>query len=480
MSEDGYLSFLMGLAPARPQTYLHHKLHSDIAAASATNDNTTDYNALDVYEISAVPAYTLQGLWWVLWLVCLEYVALWWQGAPLPCLHDNVMSMVHGVLYEITKVLVRGTEYGAYTWLWQNYAFLPPMGDSFLAVVALVTLVDLGYYWFHRASHEIMLLWAIHQVHHSSQDLTVSVGMRHSPLQRSFAWVFYLPLALLGVPPSLMLAHAQFNLLFQCWLHTEAVPSLGPLEYVFNTPNHHRVHHGSNKYCLDKNYGGVFIFWDHLFGTFEAPDKEQKIVYGILIQPEFFNPISHQFHYFKSVVKKMRSMDSWRNSFVALIKGPSWQPGAPWTGWDKDKLDVRYPREYMKATATTTTHTYVILHFLATLMLTCRLAAHAGDHQAAVLLYSGSVVAALTSAGMLYNQTWYTPALEVARCVGGLVLCLLVTPPPAAASLLPLLTALYALSIMLWTFKPSLVLCDRPASATPQPADTQQQKSHFE
>ncbi|KAG0726831.1 Alkylglycerol monooxygenase [Chionoecetes opilio] len=477
MSEDGYLSFLTGLGQSTSQNYLHNKLQSDIATAAS--ENSTDWDGVKGEGLRAEPTYTLQGAWWVMWLVCLEYLALWWQKEPLPCLHDNVMSMVHATLYEITKVMMRGMEYGVYMWLWQNYAFLPPLGDSFLAVATLVVLVDLGYYWLHRANHEIMLLWAVHQIHHSSQDLTVAVGMRHSPLQQLFAWVFYLPLALLGVPPSHMLAHAQFNLLYQCWLHTDAVGSLGPLEYVFNTPTHHRIHHGSNKYCLDKNYGGVFIFWDHLFGTFQAPLQDTKTVYGILIQPETFNPISNQFHYFKAAIRKVKSMDSWRDSLVALCKGPSWRPGAPWTGWDKDKIDVCYPREYRKATAIPTTHIYVILHFLATLTLTCRLAAHAGDRQAAVLLYSGSVVAALTAAGMLYDQTWYTRGLEAVRCLGGLVLCVLVAPPAAAASLLPLLAALYALSLLVWLFMPSLVLCGQAVPIT-QPADAQHDKRHTE
>lgn len=479
MSDEGFLSFLTGLGQSGSQHYLHHKLHSDIAAA-ATPDNSSEWDAWKGEGMVVQPTYSLQGAWWLMWLVCLEYMALWWQGAPLPCLHDNVLCMVHATLYEIAKVLVRGLEFGVYTWLWQRYALLPPLGDSFLGVVTLVVLVDLIYYWLHRAAHEITLLWAVHHIHHSSQDLTVAVGLRHSPLQQLFAWVFYLPLALLGVPPSLMLAHAQFNLLYQCWIHTEAVGSLGPLEYVFNTPTHHQVHHGSNIYCLDKNYGGVFIFWDLLFGTFQAPIKEKKIVYGILIQPETFNPLYYQIHYFKAAFRKARSMDTWRNSLLSLIKGPSWVPGAPWTGWDKDKIDVNYPREYKKPTATATTHIYVILHFLATLALTCRLAAHAGDRQAAVLLYSGSVVVALTAAGMLYDQPWYMRGFEATRCLTGLVLCILVAPPAAAAGLLPLLTALYALSLLLWIFMPSLVLCSQPAAATAQPTDTQQTKRHFE
>ncbi|XP_050733445.1 alkylglycerol monooxygenase-like [Eriocheir sinensis] len=464
MSEEGYLSFLLGLAlpgspHSNPHHYLHQKLQSDMSATAP--DNGTDSNAWQGEDTIIEPPYSLQGVWWLLWMVCLEYVALWWQGEALPCLHDNVLCMVHATFYEITKVIVRGLEFGVYTYLWQNYAVLPSLGDSLLAVVALVVAVDLVYYWLHRASHEIMMLWAIHQVHHSSQDLTMAVGMRHSPLQRLFTWVFYLPLAFLGVPPTHMLAHAQFNLLYQCWIHTEAIGSLGPLEYVFNTPTHHQVHHASNKYCLDKNYGGVFIIWDQLFGTFQAQDVSQKTVYGILVQPEKFDPLFNQVFYFRSMVRKAKSMKTWRDAFVAMFKGPSWLPGAPWTGWDHDKPNIHHPREYRKPTATTAVHIYVITHFLATLALTSRLAAHAGDRQAAVLLYSGSVVAALSSAGLMYDQTSWTRKVESGRCLFGLILGFLVAPPTAAANLLPLLFTLYVLSLLLWLWCPSVVMCAR-------------------
>ncbi|KAK3873340.1 hypothetical protein Pcinc_021628 [Petrolisthes cinctipes] len=332
-----------------------------------------------------------------------------------------------------------------------------------MTAIALVILIDLGYYWLHRASHEIMVLWAIHQVHHSSQDFTVAVGLRHSPIQRLFSWVFYLPLAVLGVPPAYMLSHIQFNLLYQCWIHTEAISTLGPLEYIFNTPNHHRVHHGSNLYYLDKNYGGVFIFWDYLFGTFQPPKSDEETVYGILVQPEYFNLIYNQaghthlprVFYFKYVLQKSFNMDNFGNGLAALIKGPSWVPGGPWTGYDENKTIVTADRVYKAAKATLTTHVYIVLHLLAAITITSCLTTLASVSPMEVFVYSMMVVAALTCIGILYEQPHYTRTMEVWRCAAGLLLCLLLPPP---ASLSPLLMALYTASLAVWILHPAFVL----------------------
>ncbi|XP_071543788.1 alkylglycerol monooxygenase-like isoform X2 [Panulirus ornatus] len=408
--------------------------------------------------------HTLQSIWWVMWLVVLEYLALWWQDARLPRLHDNILCLAHATLYEISKLLVRGVEYGAYIWVWQNWAIFPPLGNSLLGFIGMVVLIDLGYYWLHRASHEVSVLWAIHQVHHTSQDLTVAVGLRHSPLQRLFSWVFYLPLALLGIPPTHMLAHAQFNLLYQCWIHTEAIRTLGPLEHIFNTPSHHRVHHGANKYCLDKNYGGVFILWDHLFGTFQRELSSEEIAYGVLVQPVKFNLLYHQVFYMKYLMGKAVNMGSWRDGLSALVKGPSWVPGSPWTGWDKDKPDIRGPREFQQPRATSATHCYVLLHFLAACVLTHHLAAPTSG-SLVVFVYSVVVVAALTCIGILYEQPGYTRVLEMCRCGGGLALCLLFPLPAASNTILQLLTTLYAFSLTVWIVHPNTLLVHTPCKS---------------
>nr|XP_045612906.1 alkylglycerol monooxygenase-like [Procambarus clarkii] len=428
-----------------------------LTASQAPAENGSSWiGVAAVEDPGGVPNYMMKSVWWVMWLTVVEYLALWLQGARLPVLHDNVVSLLHATLFEVTKVFVRGLEYGTYTWVWQHYALLPSLGNSLLAMVTLVTVIDLIYYWLHRANHEIMVLWAIHQVHHSSQNLTVTVGLRHSPLQRLFSWVFYVPLAVLGVHPAHMLAHAQFNTIFQCWIHTHAIRTIGPLQYVFNSPAHHRVHHGSNLYCLDKNYGGILILWDRLFGTFQEELPDQEIVYGILTQPDSYNPLYHQVFYLKLAMEKAWAMGSWREGLCSLVKGPSWTPGSPWTGWDKDKPNISVSREYRRVRATTLTHCYVILHFLAALTLTGHLTVRTSGSPMEAFVYGTVVVAGLAAMGMVYDGSPYTRLVELTRCSSGLLLCLLLPSP--VSSFLPYLATLYALSLPLWCLGPATVL----------------------
>ena len=141
-----------------------------------------------------------------------------------------------------------------------------------------------------RPFTEVHFLWSHHQVHHSSEEFNLAVGLRQSVFQHWCNFMFYLPLAFF-IPPSHFIAHNQFNLIYQLWIHTTVIDDLGPLEFIFNTPKHHRVHHGCNLYCLDKNYGGVLIIWDRLFGTFMEERNKDEIIYGLVVSPRSFNPL---------------------------------------------------------------------------------------------------------------------------------------------------------------------------------------------
>ncbi|EFX62762.1 hypothetical protein DAPPUDRAFT_52760, partial [Daphnia pulex] len=154
-------------------------------------------------------------------------------------------------------------------------------------------LIDFGYYWIHRANHEINILWAHHQVHHSSDDFNMSVGVRHGIFNNWLCWILYSPLAFF-IPPTQFISHLQISVLYQFWIHTETIENFGPvIEWIFNTPEHHRIHHGCNKYLLDKNYGGVLIIWDRIFGTYQER-KEEKTVYSLIFPPSTFNLIRVQ------------------------------------------------------------------------------------------------------------------------------------------------------------------------------------------
>lgn len=159
-----------------------------------------------------------------------------------------------------------------------------------MSFIALMVLQDFCYYWFHRASHRVRWMWAAHVVHHSSERMNFSTAFRQSLMYPvAGMWLFWLPLVIIGFEPQWITLVVLFNLGLQFFVHTQWVKSLGPLEYVFNTPSHHRVHHGVNARYIDKNYAGVLIIWDKLFGTFE-PEIE-TVRFGISKPVNSFNPL---------------------------------------------------------------------------------------------------------------------------------------------------------------------------------------------
>jgi sterol desaturase/sphingolipid hydroxylase (fatty acid hydroxylase superfamily) len=179
---------------------------------------------------------------------------------------------------------------------------------SIVALLVLFVLVDFVDYWFHRTSHRVRLLWATHAVHHSATRFNLTAAVRlgwTGPL--SGAALFFLPLTLIGFHPLAVIGMFVLNLLYQFFLHTEHAPRLGPLEWVLNTPTHHRVHHASNASCLDKNFAGVFIGWDRLFGTFATAPADEKLRFGLATPLPSQNLLTVNFHEWRCLLR-----DTWR------------------------------------------------------------------------------------------------------------------------------------------------------------------------
>lgn len=192
-----------------------------------------------------------------------------------------------------------------------------------VALLALFVLIDFVYYWSHRASHRVRLLWATHAVHHSATRFNLTAAVRlgwTGPL--SGAVFFLLPLTLIGFDPLALMAMFTLNLLYQFLLHTEHAPHFGPLEWVFNTPAHHRVHHASNASCLDKNFGGVFIVWDRMFGTFAAAPNDEKLRFGLMPPPPSQNPIAVNFCEWRRLLRDSRRAEGLRNWLRIVLGAP--------------------------------------------------------------------------------------------------------------------------------------------------------------
>lgn len=182
---------------------------------------------------------------------------------------------------------------------------------------------DLAFYCYHRSHHRIRLFWASHVVHHSSEHYNLSTALRQdwSPFTGSMFWM---PLGLFFEPWMIVLA-MSWNLLFQFTLHTEAIDKLPrPIEFIFNTPSHHRVHHGSQEQYLDRNYAGILILWDRLFGSFE-PEGE-RVRYGLTTNIETFHPVKVAYGEFANIWRDVKAADSWRHRLNYAFRGPGWKP----------------------------------------------------------------------------------------------------------------------------------------------------------
>ena len=231
-----------------------------------------------------------------------------------------------GFFLVLTYGLLATAYVSAFYWIYLNHA-LAEIPVTPLTVVLVVILCDLAYYWEHRFVHRNGLGWLTHTVHHSSPYFNISVAYRFGPLDGFWPFFFHAPLVLVGFDPLLVFAGEAFVQLYQTALHTETVRKLPKqVEWLMNTPSHHRVHHGSNPEYLDKNYAGIFIIWDRLFGTFE--EEKTKVIYGLTEPVQSINPFVVFLHGFSRHFKRMASCNGIGESLYSLIAPPEWQPSA--------------------------------------------------------------------------------------------------------------------------------------------------------
>ena len=201
---------------------------------------------------------------------------------------------------------------------------LPDWGGGPVALGAAVLGWDFIYYWNHRLQHESRVMWAIHVVHHSSERYNLSTALRQPWADSLGMFVPYGLMSLLGIRPNLIETARQINLIYQFWIHTDAIRSLGPLEGVLNTASHHRVHHGSNRRYLDRNHGSILIIWDRLFSTFQRELDEEPVVYGLTRNIETFNPVRIATHEYVDIVSDVAGSTSWSDRLSYVLRGPGW------------------------------------------------------------------------------------------------------------------------------------------------------------
>ena len=257
---------------------------------------------------------------------------------------DAITSLHFGILSQISGSFMGLLNFGIYAWVFEHFRGTTlPSNQLWVWLFALLSY-DFLYYWVHRAGHEVNLFWAAHQVHHSSEYYNLSTALRQTSTGALVVWVFYLPMALIGIPPLIFAAVALIDLLYQYWVHTELIRKLGWADRIFVTPSNHRVHHGQNDYCIDRNYGGLFIIWDRLFGTYTEERDDEPVVYGIRKPLASYNPVYGNLHIYGEIWRASRTANNVRAALSIWFAPPAgWNTALP-------HLDVTQLTRYDKQT----------------------------------------------------------------------------------------------------------------------------------
>jgi sterol desaturase/sphingolipid hydroxylase (fatty acid hydroxylase superfamily) len=259
-------------------------------------------------------------------LIVLEY--LWGRARSRNTyrLNDAINSLSLGVLSQLSGLYTRALRVGIYAFVYAHLAvFELPAGSPWVWALALLAY-DFCYYWQHRVSHESALFWAAHVVHHQSQEFNLSTALRQTSTGALLGWIFYVPMAIAGVPPALFAVVALVDLLYQYWIHTEHVGRLGWIDRVLATPSNHRVHHAVNDGYVDRNYGGILIVWDRLFGSFV--EERERCVYGTRAPLASWDPLWANLEGYAAIGRKLRVARGWRERRLAVFGAPGWQPAA--------------------------------------------------------------------------------------------------------------------------------------------------------
>ncbi|HMQ48658.1 MAG TPA: sterol desaturase family protein [Saprospiraceae bacterium] len=300
-------------------------------------------------------------------LVMLEIVYEIFSGKKTYRLNDTVTNLNLGSLDQVSGVFMKLIKIGIYTLVFEHFA-IGHIPETWTSFIALFVLYDLCYYWSHRMAHEISLFWGGHVVHHQSEEFNLGVALRQSSTAFLWSMPFYLPLALMGFSPVQLVFVGGWNLIYQFWIHTEHIDKFPRwVEFIMNTPSHHRVHHGRDPKYLDKNYAGVFIVWDRLFGTFQ--EEEERPHYGITKSLQSWNPIYANFAHYIDLFQLTSKARNWRDGLGILFRPPGWKPDYMGGFVAPDPVAPNY-KKYDANPGIKAIKYYILVQFVGTLALT--------------------------------------------------------------------------------------------------------------
>ncbi|WKY00411.1 hypothetical protein Q1695_014900 [Nippostrongylus brasiliensis] len=390
-----------------------------------------------VATLEEVPNYNVEvSAWWLVFIV-VEFFILQVSGHHERfALNDSITSISAGMLSQCFKFGGRTVAIFLYAFIWNNFRLLELPWDSPWTWILCLFFQDLMYYFGHRAVHEAGFFWGLHTIHHSSEYYNFSTALRQAAFQDA-GLAIYDVLQAFFIPPPIFLVHRYFSEILQFVMHTSLVDDLGPLGLVFNTPSHHRVHHGRNPYCIDKNYGGVFIIWDKMFGTFEAERKDDPPIYGLVHNENTFDQIYLQVHvlwdmlYFKGQMRNDKGeplFPGFLNKIKAALYPPGWFPGVPvipffhWMSLEDTAYGVPEPEKPV-VKYNPPLEFWIKLYLIGHFVLLLAIFLHFEYDRSSLDYIDFSLKIAfflvtMQTFGAFFDKRWYAPSLEISRCAG--------------------------------------------------------------
>jgi len=279
-------------------------------------------------------------------LIAVELVADRLRKVSTYNLSDAINSISTGVLSTTTGLLTKGVGLLTYAFALEHLSLLQLSPDSVWVWVFAFVLYDFCYYWLHRMGHERNILWAAHSVHHQSEEYNLSTALRQTSTGFLLSWIFYLPMAVLGVPLLVFVSVAALNLLYQFWVHTRHIPKLGWFEWIFITPSNHRVHHAQNPVYMDRNYGGVFILWDRLFGSFQEELDSEPVIFGVTTPLASWNPLWANVQFYAQLAADARRTEKLWDKLRIWFMRTGWRPADVADKYPLAKSDLSQFRKF--------------------------------------------------------------------------------------------------------------------------------------
>lgn len=346
-------------------------------------------------------------------LIGIEYLVSVLRKERLYRLNDTIANLNCGITQQVMGLFLKFFTILIYTYIYEHHRLISHINMHWYTWILLLIGVDFFYYWFHRLSHEIAVLWGTHVVHHQSEEYNLSVALRQSAIQVFGSLWFYLPLAFIGFDPLSFVTIAAIQTVYQFWIHTKVIDKMPKwFEFIFNTPSHHRVHHGINPIYIDKNHGGTFIIFDRIFGTFQA--ELETVHYGVTKPLNSWNAVWANFDYYKDLWKILIQCKNPKDVVLVLIKEPGWQPD--YLGGPMKPQPVPNDRVLFDAHANKEMHSYIAVQFVLLLaVVSYLLFMQENINENIKYFISGFVLLSAITLGNLFTQQKRFILLEALR-----------------------------------------------------------------